>query len=104
MKPCIGLYGVVSYVAARKTNETSIRLALGATRVQVLGSVLKRPKSECSLEVKPPVTSWPANYTLIWTSKNATGLRLTSTTRLPGTPAFFGPPTSKVINTLLYLS
>jgi ABC-type antimicrobial peptide transport system permease subunit len=27
--------------AARKTNETSIRLALGATRVQVLGSVLK---------------------------------------------------------------
>jgi ABC-type antimicrobial peptide transport system permease subunit len=41
VKPCIGLYGVVSYVAARKTNETSIRLALGATRVQVLGSVLK---------------------------------------------------------------
>ena len=41
MKPCIGLYGVVSYVAARKTNETSIRLAPGATRVQVLGSVLK---------------------------------------------------------------
>jgi len=27
--------------AARKTNETSIHLALGATRVQVLGSVLK---------------------------------------------------------------
>lgn len=41
MKPCIGLYGVVSYVAARKTNEPSIRLAPGATRVQVLGSDLK---------------------------------------------------------------
>ena len=49
MKPCIGLYGVVSY-AARKTNETSIHLALGATRVQVLGSVLKGKRQR-----KPPV-------------------------------------------------
>ncbi|MEO8026818.1 MAG: ABC transporter permease [Bryobacteraceae bacterium] len=37
----IGLYGVISYMAARRKNEIGIRLALGASRSQVTGMVLR---------------------------------------------------------------
>jgi ABC-type antimicrobial peptide transport system permease subunit len=39
---CIGLYGLMSYIAARRTRETGVRIALGARGRDIAWNVLRR--------------------------------------------------------------
>ncbi|HXJ94334.1 MAG TPA: ABC transporter permease [Terriglobia bacterium] len=48
---CVGLYGMMSYAVARRTNEIGIRMALGAEQAKILGMVLREAMTLAGLGI-----------------------------------------------------
>jgi ABC-type antimicrobial peptide transport system permease subunit len=38
---CVGVYGIMAFAVTRRTHEIGIRMALGASRAQIIGMVLR---------------------------------------------------------------
>ncbi len=77
----IGLYGVLSYMVARRTNEIGIRMALGADRVRVVNLMMREAAGLLA-------TGLALGLTLAWIAARAAGSLLYGLkARDPGTLA-----------------
>lgn len=61
----VGIYGVLAYSVARRRREIGIRIALGATRSQAAGLVMRQAGTMVVLGLLPGVVAaWAAGYAL----------------------------------------
>ena len=84
---CIGIYGVMSYVVARRTNEIGIRMALGAGRSNMVWMVLREILILVSIGVVIGVPATLAGDRLV--SNMLFGLRTTDPVTLVGATVIF---------------
>ncbi len=82
---CIGIYGVMSYVVTRRTNEIGIRMALGAGRSNMLWMVLREILTLVSVGVVIGVPATLAGDRLV--SNMLFGLKPTDPATLVGATA-----------------
>ena len=72
----VGLYGVMAYMVAKRTNEIGIRMALGAAPIQMLGLVLTEAGKLCGIGVVVGVVMtvvagrWAASLLFGWKPYN----------------------------------
>ena len=62
---CVGLYGVMSYDVVRRTRDIGIRMALGATRADVLWQVLRQASAVTALGVGVGIAAAVASARLL---------------------------------------
>ena len=75
-----GLYGLTSYAIARRTNEIGIRMALGASRVAVIGMVIRGTLALMAIGFAVGVPAALAATRLI--GANVAGVKATDTANL----------------------
>ena len=59
---CLGLFGLASFVVAQKTREVGIRMVLGATTAQVIGTLAK---GFLGWVILANILAWPVAYYLV---------------------------------------